>query len=255
VGTANDRDETAMMIKTAGGPGLVSPIDYNERRSPPWSRATWVAIGIVVAGHVALGAAMYYQRFEMPVAAVEPEGPIIEIFNVRRKPPEPVIPSETPPAPNPRVNDTPLPTTPTDTIAAVPTDAAPTDSTILTFKTEVPNPVPDRPVTPTPAATPAPPVIGNPSWSRQPSAEQMTRAYPSRAIAGGVAGSASLNCLVLPNGSVTDCNVTRETPGGYGFGRAAEGLSRHFRVNPRTVNGAPEGSRVNINLRFNPPAD
>jgi protein TonB len=54
---------------------------------------------------------------------------------------------------------------------------------------------------------------------------------------------------------VTDCNVLRETPGGYGFGRAAQGLSRHFRVNPRTVNGAAEGSRVNINLRFTPPAD
>jgi protein TonB len=83
----------------------------------------------------------------------------------------------------------------------------------------------------------------------------MTRAYPDRAIAADVAGSASLNCLVLPSGAVTDCNVLRETPGGYGFGRAAQGLSRHFRVNPRTVNGAAEGSRVNINLRFTPPAD
>jgi protein TonB len=54
---------------------------------------------------------------------------------------------------------------------------------------------------------------------------------------------------------VTDCNVQSETPGGYGFGRAAQGLSRHFRVNPRTVNGAAEGSRVNINLRFAPPED
>ena len=83
----------------------------------------------------------------------------------------------------------------------------------------------------------------------------MTRAYPARAINAGIAGSASLNCLVLPTGAVTDCNVARETPGGYGFGRAAQGLSRQFRVNPRTVNGAAQGSRVNINLRFNPPAD
>jgi protein TonB len=81
------------------------------------------------------------------------------------------------------------------------------------------------------------------------------RAYPERAIIAGVAGSASLNCLVLPTGAVTDCNVVNETPAGYGFGRAAQGLSRHFRVNPRTVNGAAEGSRVNINLRFNAPAD
>ena len=81
------------------------------------------------------------------------------------------------------------------------------------------------------------------------------RAYPPRAIAANVNGSASLNCLVLPSGAVTDCNVTRETPGGYGFGRSAQSLSRHFRVNPRTVNGAAEGSRVVINLRFNLPED
>ena len=81
------------------------------------------------------------------------------------------------------------------------------------------------------------------------------RAYPPRASAAGVAGSASLNCLVLPTGAVTDCNVSREAPGGYGFGRAAQDLSRHFRVNPRTVNGAAEGSRVNINLRFTAPED
>ena len=243
-----------MMIKTAGGPGMVGPIDYNQRKTPPWSRTTWVAVGIVVAAHVGLGATMYYQRFEMPLAPERPEGPIIEIFNSRPKPPEPIQPSETPPAPNPPLNDTPRALTPTDTIAAVPNDAAATDSTVLTFDTEVPISTPDSTASPTPTPTPAT-VITNPSWSRQPSADQMMRAYPERASAAGVAGSASLNCLVLPSGGVTDCNVSRETPGGYGFGRAAQGLSRHFRVNPRTVNGAAEGSRVNINLRFNPPED
>jgi len=243
-----------MMIKTAGGPGMVGPIDYNERKTPRWSRTTWIALGVVVAAHAGLGAAMYYQRFEMPLAPEQPEGPIIEVFNYRPKPPEPVKPSETPPAPNPPLNDTPRPLSPTDTITAAPTDAAPTNSTVLTFDTEVPVPAPDSVAEPAPTPTP-PAVIRDPTWSRQPSAEQMMRAYPERAIASGTAGSAALNCLVLPNGAVTDCNVTRETPGGYGFGRAAQSLSRHFRVNPRTVNGAAEGSRVSINLRFNPPTD
>jgi len=237
------------MIKTAGGPGMVGPIDYNERKPPRWSKSTWVAVGVVVAGHVGLGAAMYYQRFEMPLAPEQPQGPIIEVFNYRPKPPEPVIRSETPPAPNPALNDTPRPLTPTDIIAAVPTDARPTDSTVLTLDAEVPVPSPDSTAEPVPAPSP-PAVIRNPSWSRQPSADQMMRAYPQRALAAEVAGSASLNCLVLPTGAVADCNVTRETPGGHGFGRAAQDLSRHFRVNPRTVNGAAEGSRVSINLRF-----
>jgi protein TonB len=242
-----------MMTKTAGGPGLVSPIDYNERKAPRWSRTTWVAVGIVVAAHVGIGTAIYYQRFEMPLAPERPEGPIIEVFNYRPKPPEPVTPSETPPAPNPALNDTPRPIMPTETFAAVTTDATQTGSTVLTFDTEVPASIPNSMAEP--AATIPPAVIRNPSWSRQPSADQLMRAYPERAIAGGVAGSASLNCLVLPTGAVTDCNVVNETPGGYGFGRAAQSLSRHFRVNPRTVNGAAEGSRVNINLRFNAPED
>jgi protein TonB len=242
-----------MMIKTAGGPGLVSPIDFNERKTPRFSRATWIAVGIVVAAHAGLGVAMYYQRFELPLAPERPEGPIIEVFNYRPKPPEPVKASETPPAPNTPLNDTPRPLTQTETISAVPTDAPPSDSTTVTFETVVPDAVPDSPtVEPLPATAP---VIRNPSWSRQPSADQMMRAYPDRALNAGVAGSASLNCLVLPSGGVTDCNVSRETPGGYGFGRAAQGLSRHFRINPRTVNGAAEGSRVNINLRFNLPED
>ena len=242
-----------MMTKTAGGPGLVSPIDYNERRAPRWSRTTWVAVGIVVAAHVGIGTAIYYQRFEMPLAPERPEVPIIEVFNYRPKPPEPVTPSETPPAPNPPLNDTPRPLTPTETFAAVLTDAKPTEGTVLTFDSEVPAPIPNSTAESAPALPPA--VIRNPSWSRQPSADQLMRAYPERAIAAGMAGSASLNCLVLPTGAVTDCNVLSETPGGYGFGRAAQGLSRHFRVNPRTVNGAAEGSRVNINLRFAPPED
>ncbi len=98
-------------------------------------------------------------------------------------------------------------------------------------------------------------VIRNPSWIRQPTADQMTRAYPNRAITAGVAGSVSLNCMVESNGSVSGCSVASETPAGQGFGRAAQNLSRHFRINPRTVDGNAEGSRVAINLRFVPPAD
>ena len=54
------------MIKTAGGPGLISPLDFNDRKTPRFSKATWVATGIVVAAHLGLGAALYHQRFEMP---------------------------------------------------------------------------------------------------------------------------------------------------------------------------------------------
>ena len=126
-------------------------------------------------------------------------------------------------------------------------------SNTISLASPAPWPV-DNAVAAEPAPQP-PSVIRNPSWARQPSGEQMMRAYPERAVATGVSGSASLTCLVLPSGGVTDCSVTRETPGGYGFGRAAQSLSRHFRINPRTVDGAAEGSRVAINLRFTLPED
>ena len=244
-----------MMIKTAGGPPMVGPIDYNERRTPRWSRTTWVALGIVVAAHVGLGAAMYYQRFEMPeiVTPLQPDPFDITMVRPEPKPlpdPRPVEPTP----PNTRVNQPATPPAPEVETVAVTQGETVAESTTITTITRSPEPVND--VAPVETVRPEPPaVIRNPSWSRQPSAEQMMRAYPERAIASGMAGSASLNCLVLPTGAVTDCNVTRETPGGYGFGRAAQNLSRHFRVNPRTVNGAAEGSRVSINLRFTPPAD
>ncbi|RZJ03928.1 MAG: energy transducer TonB [Brevundimonas sp.] len=95
-------------------------------------------------------------------------------------------------------------------------------------------------------------MIRNPSWISQPTGAQLMRAYPTAAITREMEGSARLNCLVLPTGSVTDCNVVSET-GNIGFGRAAQSLSRYFRINPRTVNGAAEGSRVDIGIRFTLP--
>ena len=126
-----------------------------------------------------------------------------------------------------------------------------TRSTTVTFTEKSPEPIID---TPPAVVRPQPPaVITNPRWERQPSADQLMRAYPDRALRAEVGGLATVNCLVQPNGRVADCNLTSETPGGYGFGRAAQGLTRHFQISPRTVNGAAVGSRVNIAIRFNPP--
>jgi protein TonB len=243
-----------MMIKTAGGPGLVSPIDFHERKRPRFSRATWVAVGIAVTGHIGLGAALYFQRFEMPVPVAPPTSDPFDITMFRPEPkplPDPKPVDAAPP--NTRVNEPTNPARDVETVFVTQGETV-ADSTSIT--TATPSPEAVNNATPVETVQPQPPaIIRNPSWSRQPSAEQMTRAYPERAATSGVAGSGSLNCLVLPSGAVTDCNVLHETPGGYGFGRAAQGLSRYFRVNPRTVNGAAEGSRVNINLRFAPPED
>ncbi|MDZ4054914.1 MAG: hypothetical protein U1E24_16860, partial [Phenylobacterium sp.] len=104
-----------MMIRTAGGPGLVSPFDYNERRTPRFTRTTWIAVAIVAAGHIGVGAALYYKRFEL-VLPVEVEPPVTTIEMVplpKPKPPEPVVAPATPTPPTTRTN--PLPATPTTT--------------------------------------------------------------------------------------------------------------------------------------------
>lgn len=241
-----------MMITTAGGPGLVSPFDYNERKTPRFTRTTWIALAIVAAGHVGVGAALYYQRFEMSVP-LEGEPPVTTITMTpppKPKPPE-ALPAPVQPAPpNTRVNELPAPPATTEVLTVISGDEVAKGSTI-SLAEKSPAPVVDS----APAVVrPQPPaVITNPRWERQPSAEQLMRAYPDRALERGIGGVASLNCLVQPDGQVADCRLTNETPGNQGFGRAAQSLSRHFQISPRTVDGAAVGSRVNIAIRFNPP--
>lgn len=241
-----------MMMTTAGGPAI-TPFDFNQRRGPRLSRTSWIAIGIVAMAHVGVGVALYNQRYENPPMTAPDELPPI-ITTLERPPiPKPLPESKPvqPAAPNPS-RSTPAPSQPTEVLNTPVSDAKPGDSLTLTFDQPVEKPVVNTP----PAVQPDPPaVITRPSWSRQPSGDQLMRAYPRRALEAGVAGSASLNCLVQANGAVADCQVTAETPGGYGFGRAAQSLSRYFRINPRTVNGSAEGSRVAIGLRFNLPED
>ncbi len=244
-----------MMIRTAGGPGLVSPIDFHERRGPGLSRNAWIAIGVVAAAHIGVGAALYYQRFELklpPPAEAQPTP-----FRVTLQPPPPLVPAQPKPAaPNPPIHRTPAPAVDTPVLPVPDFETPPVPAgPAITLSTPVPKPVDHAPPATEPRPEPAAPVIRNPSWARQPTGDQMMRAYPERALSRGIGGSATLNCLVQANGSVAGCDVVRESPAGHGFGRAAVSLSRYFGINPRTVDGAATGSRVIIDLRFVPPAD
>ena len=244
-----------MMIRTAGGPGAVSPLDFNERKPPRLSRAGWTAIGLVAAAHVGVGVALYHQRFELAPPIAQPDDGF-EVTIERRPTPPPPKP-ETEPRPtkaNPPLN--PVSTVVESEVEPLPAEVFDNPSRETTTVLEFDRPV-EPPARDVPPAQPEPPVrvIRNPSWISQPSGDQLMRAYPDRALERGLAGAATLNCMVEANGTVSGCSIISETPEGNGFGRAAQQLSRHFRINPRTVDGAAEGSRVSINLRFVPPAD
>lgn len=243
-----------MMMRTAGGPA--EPVWTRTRprnRLPAW---VWVAAVASVGVHVAAGAWLMTQRWTPPVVRLD-EGPIIDLLPPpapkRREPQKPVERTVAKPAPQTKLNVTPTPTQPTETLDYVPSDAARTTSGPISLQ-----PLPDAQEggTATEVAPEIAPlgVVTNPDWVRKPSAEALMRAYPERALNAGTEGSVALNCAVRVDGTLTGCSVTSETPAGQGFGRAALRLSRDFRMSPRTVDGqAVGGARVSVTLRFTQP--
>ena len=65
-------------------------------------------------------------------------------------------------------------------------------------------------------------------WKLAPSLDDMLAAYPAKAKAAKVGGTASLDCRLNKTGGISGCDILREAPQGYGFGAAARSLRDRF---------------------------
>lgn len=94
-------------------------------------------------------------------------------------------------------------------------------------------------------------MITGPIWVQRPTGMDIARVFPERAMRADVQGAATVNCGVSAEGTLVNCEVTGEAPGGMGFGGAAMKLTPLFRMQPRSRDGAAvEGGRVRIPMRF-----
>lgn len=92
-----------------------------------------------------------------------------------------------------------------------------------------------------------------PQWIRQIDPYKVVALFPDAAAAKGVTeGVGVADCLVSPDGSLTDCRVARESPEGLGFGQSAVVAAGVTRLNPWSPDGRPShGVRIKLPINFN----
>ena len=94
--------------------------------------------------------------------------------------------------------------------------------------------------------------VEKPDWIVRINPERVVALYPAAAADAGVKeGVGVADCLVAPDGKMTDCKVASETPVGLGFGRSAVMALSLMQMDPWTPEGRPvAGARVKVPVQF-----
>lgn len=94
-------------------------------------------------------------------------------------------------------------------------------------------------------------VFTNIPFLKAPSVEQVRAAYPEKARAANLGGTAVIDCRIGEGGSLTRCETLREYPSAHGFGAAAKALAPLFEAPTDTADGGSAvGARAHVSVTF-----
>jgi hypothetical protein len=99
------------------------------------------------------------------------------------------------------------------------------------------------------------PVVGKPQWTHVPQSVDLAASFPAAATAAHVSvGHVAMACDVGSGGRLENCAVSRQSPEGLGFDKAALALSSVFQVTVWTDEGLPTvGGHIVVPIRYGGP--